>query len=337
MTETIREQLEKRLAEKADDTEELPVEGDEETRESLDAEPDDNPRESESGESPEPSEPEPQERYTPETMAAAIGWETADLYNALEIPVDDGESLTLGELKDRRHEIEEVKAQIGQERAKLNEERQALEQHRAQILGGQQAISKDMAEAQSAMAAVQGQYESVDWDKLEEKDPGRAANLRQKLSMQYANAQQQFAGAQQRNEHERGQLHQQYIGEQRNRLLSLKPELKDTDVKARFSEALEYASSYGITKQQLEGLGDAGAVAVLMDGLRWRQHQAEVEKSKDKVRAAPKPILKPGAGGSTKRTQQKADQLVKKAHGSGKRRDKLAAAKAVLRDRLSTR
>lgn len=263
----------------------------------------------------------------------ASGWDAPDFY-ALKMRLDNGEEITVGELKDKAQEGERSRAEIQTARQQLEQQQQALHERERQMLLGHQQTSEEVRRAQDAVAMIQAQYDSIDWEGLKAKDPGRYAALRSDFGVEYANAQNSLAQAQQ----VQTQQVQQRLNEERamhNQLfLEMVPEARDPKVAQQLeAQAQAYAMNYwGFSEQEVQGIYDARARAVLLDSMKWRQHLAEVEKAKGKVRAAPKPVMRPGGRGVVQPARNRqVDALTAKAKQSGKVADQVAAIDALLK------
>lgn len=289
--------------------------------------------EAEGEETAEQSEAEKAEgqRFKVAELAKAIGWEAKDLYDDLIVPLGNGEELTLGELKNRREEAAQAVQAVEQAWAQVQQAQQQVQQHQQQLLSGQQALSQEVIDAQGTIRAIEAQYSTVDWDKLEENDPGRAANERQKFATKYAEAKSKLQDVQQQQDQQRGQAMQQLRVQHDQALLQMVPEWRDPNVAQQESAAIsQYLVGIGFQPQELQTIFDARARAVARDAWLWRQHQAGVEQGKQKLRQAPKQVMRPGRPGSRKTAQVKQVQaLEQRALRSGSQNDKLAAARAI--------
>ncbi len=110
------------------------------------------------------------------------------------------------------------------------------------------------------------------------------------------------------------------------------PEWQDAKVfRVEEPQISEYLISMGFTPQQLQSIVAAAPRAVARDAWLYRQHLQQVSTAKGKVRAAPKPVMRPGGGPGRKTISDKqAEQLTARARQSGRASDKLAAARAIV-------
>ena len=160
----------------------------------LETEVDEEPDDSEDDETPEgeevegesEGEAEPEGTYKVAELAEAIGWKPEDLYRDLRVPFADGTVLSLQELKDEREQVLSRQAEIEKARAEIAQQASQVMQARQTL--SQQSMSDAYLEAVGTVKAIEAQYAQVDWDELDEKDPGRAANLRQRFATSYAAA-----------------------------------------------------------------------------------------------------------------------------------------------------
>lgn len=346
MSKTLTEQLAERLEARAESQGERVAQGDDEAREDFDAEPESEPRESESvddeGQDESPQEDGASEkpakssgRYTPEALAKAIGWETSDLFESLEIPVDDGESLTLGQLKDKRHETARIAKELEQQRQALANEWVRFQQQRAQSFGESQQQSQAMREAKSRMDAIKAQHGLINWEQL---SAGDRADLRQRLAIEYADASQQFEGAKLQAEEANRLAFAQMQAEHRVKLFDLVPKWKENPEVAR-QEAEQTArfliEKMGFHPEELATIHHGPAQAVAYYAWKYFQQEAAINEAKEKVRSAPKKVLRPGGAKSPVRLDAQVKTLTERAKRTHTRADKTAAAKAVLARGLS--
>ena len=340
MVQNLAEQIEKAMSEKAPTDQSEPTQGDADILEELDTAPEGGPSERETdepeaveGESPQEDVPE---SYTPQKLAEAIGWEAADLYNLLQIPYDDGESLTLGQLKDSRSKILEERQAIEQAKAQLQAEQARIQQ---QLAATSQPVSPEMQQAQEAMADVRARYNAIPWEQWEEQDAGKAANARQKLAMEWSQAKGQYEQAAQAFQGQQQQVMSQMVYEHDRKLVSLVPQWSDmaTYQKEQPEVARFMVERMGFAPEELQTVYHGPARATAYYAWKYFQTREAQEQAKQKMRSAPKKVLRPGQGKQPERVDAQVNELVKQARKTHTRRDKTAAAKAVLARGLSRR
>ena len=181
------------------------------------------------------------------------------------------------------------------------------------------------------MKAIEAQYANVDWDALDENDPGRAANLRQRFATAYAQAQQNVKNKEQEIQQKRQAHYQQMVQQHNQAVVQLVPEWKNPEVvREEAPQIIKYLQDMGFSEQDLAGVYDARMRAVARDAWQWRTHQAAVKDAKKKVRQAPKKVMRPGKHRpSTQMSEKRLQQLEQKALLSQKPTDKLAAAREI--------
>jgi hypothetical protein len=197
-------------------------------------------------------------------------------------------------------------------------------------------MSDAYLEAVGTVKAIEAQYAQIDWDELDEKDPGRAANLRQRFATSYAAAKHQAEQVRseedQKRQQEQQQWFQQTLVQEDQRLMQLVPEWRDMEtVKKEVPQINEYLFSMGYTPDELQHIVDGRARAIARDAWKWRQHQAQIGEVKKAVkRKAPKPVLRPGRGRTATQTSERRVQaLEQRAMTTQNQKDKLAAAREI--------
>ena len=273
--------------------------------------------------------PEPVEipdRYKAAELAEAIGWEPAELYNRLDVPIGNGETLSLGEIKDRFDGLAAQQAEVQQARTQL-------EQQQQQLLQAQTGVSEEVQEAQGQIKSIEAQYSQVDWDALGKSDPGKAALLKQQFATAYAQAERGAQEAQTKFQQQQQQIAQQQLVEHDRRLMELVPEWKEHKTfTAELPQIQQYLVERGFAPQEIAGIYHAGARAVARDAWLWNQHKGQVKQAQKKMRQAPKPVMRPGQGAPAKQQRQdrRANDLEARAIRTGRNSDKLDALRAIV-------
>lgn len=345
MIQNLAQELESRLAEKSPAAQQPPVPGDDDPREEEIAAPEDDPRESETAadaaepeevgdDTPEQDEADAaQQTYTPQSLADAIGWEASELYETLQVPFADGESMSLGQLKDARDEALRMRQEVEQQKAQIEQERAQLQQS---MIQGPSQVSAEVQQAQDRLSEIKARYSSVDWEGLEQSDPGRAANERQKFAMQYSHAEAGLQQAQGQQQQQQQQAWRQIVTEQDYRLAQLVPQWQKAEVyqdeRAKVGQFL--VDRMGFQPQEVQAIYHGPARATAYYAWKYFEGQRDVEQAKEKVRKAPKKVLKPGRGKMPDKGAAQVKNLVEKARKTHNKRDRVAAAKAILGQRL---
>jgi len=271
--------------------------------------------------------------YSAVELAAAIGWEAEDLYNDLVVPFANGESKTLGELKDGWEDVSRQQAEVQQAREQIQQQQQALQAQQQQLLSGQKQQSEELDTARSDILSIEAQYSNVDWAKLEAENPGQAANLRQKFATAYAQAQDAYKKAETAFTERQSQAMQQYRYENHQQLLEKVPEWKNPEVyRNDMDEMGQYlASTYGFTAQDLGAVSDWRHFDLIRKAFLYEKLKNKVETATQRIRAAPKQVLR--AGKPQRLAQAHARQvqeLENRAVQTGRSADRLAAARAIV-------
>jgi hypothetical protein len=164
------------------------------------------------------------------------------------------------------------------------------------------------------------EYQSINWQALEQQDAGQAALLKQKFQERMNRLQgvEQYIG-QERQKHfaKLDGDRQRMVSEESQKLVDAIPEWKDAQVRDKeINEIVRLAESKGVPSHLLSILSQglvtpqgvippsAGLIAIIRDGLKQRELQQSKPAIENKVRLAPK-IVKPGQA----KTDTKAEQL----------------------------
>ena len=329
MSDSLLEKLEERLAAKAESA--PPPQDDPETTPVAPL-PQDGVSEGEEGVTDgEAAQGEPEQVETLLDFARAAGWEPEELY-ALKFKLDNGEELALGEVKDKLQTYARQEAGIQEQTQRLNEYQAELQARAEQYFSQRQTESAEVQAARENMSLVESRYQSVDWDKLAQADPGRAAFLQQQLAVDYAGAKQAHAQAQAKERQAQAQLYEQTRAQHAQALLQMVPEWRDqAKVQEEYPALQRYLAQQGFRGDEIESVYDARAITIARKAMLYDQGQIKMKETQEKVKDAPKPVVRPGGGvlrGAAEQAHTTA--LVKKARESGNRNDKTAAAAAVL-------
>lgn len=354
MAQTLSDALHARLDEMAGERTPDPVEAEEpeaevedetlETEEQLDADAEGQEAEAgdasaEEGEDEGDVAEETRDKWILKDFAEATGLTVQDLYDDLLIPLGvkdaDGnaKTISLGQLKDSVDQVEIAKAEVNQAREAIRQEYMQLQQQQQRFLQGSQAVSQEVQEAAGEVAAIEAQYAQVDWDKLEEADPGRAANYRQKFATAYAAAQNKVKQAEQRAEQERNAAMQQYIQQHNQVFLERMPHWRNREIAEREGREITdvLVQRLGWTPQELSQIYDARARETAYWAWKGLMAEQNQQQAVAKLKKAPKKVIR-SARPSTNRAKQEKTlaALEKRALETGRSSDKLAAARAIM-------
>jgi hypothetical protein len=175
---------------------------------------------------------------------------------------------------------------------------------------------------QFALAELTNEFQSIDWNTLDQQDPGAAARLWQKYQARMGSIQgnlQQIAQREQQTSQVMSHRQAEALQAEAQRIPTLIPEWKDQDVAAKESQELvEWALKFGHSQETIKRLNMSSAVdiatfrkAMLFDKLQ--QSKAVVE---NKVRTAPK-LVKPGQTQPTDGKSQNVRNLRTQLKASG--------------------
>ena len=341
MQSDILAELAGRLAEKAsregsqsreaptatDATEDPEVQAEGETPDEAEAEGETEATETEANQTPE-------EILSVADFAKAAGWEPSDLYK-LNLKLDNGEELPLGQVKDKLQEYARDRASIQEQQQQLAEQSRQLQAQAQEYFSQRTVEGEEAQKAHEAMLAVQARYDSVDWDGLAKADPGRAALLQQQMAADYAGAKQQHSLALRKEAYAAQQFAEQQRAQHAQALLQAVPEWKDpAKAKAEITGMQQYLHQW-FKPEELGAIFDWRANMLARKAWLYDQEHSKMAEVEKTVRSAPKPVLKPGTGqvrGAAQKSHEAA--LVKKARESGRQSDKDAAASAILRRAL---
>ena len=289
------------------------------------------------------SEGEEPEQWKAAEFAELVGLTPEELYSSLVFQMGD-ERLTLGELKDRAQgtlppDIEAQRAEVEQARQQITQQWQELQQQQQSLLSGQQEVAQEIMDARGQKKAIEIQYSNVDWDKMDQEDPGKAALLRQKFAAAYAQSEAQIEQAQQKINAEQQQAVQQMIVREHGRLMQLVPEWKDRKAyEAEYPKVADYLVSRGFTPDELRTIYHAGAQAVARDAWLWNQHKQQIADAAKKVSRAPKRELRPvRAPAADLMRDKQVQELEARARQTGTQADRLSAARGIMQTAMAKR
>lgn len=330
---SVSTQLAERLAARAETPVEEPEEElfeeeapEEEAPEGGYDDPEDEPEEGD-----EPDDEAPEEIANLHDFARAAGWEPKDLYD-LTLKMESGEELTLSQVKDRardytRH-LERMQQAEEQTKAFANNLRVQAQQF------FQQRASEDAAlsEARSEALAIKARYDSVDWGQLEQANPGQAALLQQRLAAEYAGAQQRAASAEQAAKQAASQYLNTARAEHARAFLQAVPEWQDPSVAQTEATQVEAYLRQWFPQEELAGIFDWRARMLARKAWLYDQERTKVNETAERLRKAPKPVLRSGAGQPLRGKAQadKTSTFIERAKKSGSREERRDAARMVL-------
>lgn len=278
------------------------------------------------------------QQYKVAELAEAIGWSPSELYTDLVVPLGNGESMTLEELKREGENRRNAQAEIEQARQQVQQQAQELQRQYQELISGAQGISEEIDNASANMRAIEAQYANVDWDRLEQQDAGRFAAYQQKFATAYARAKAQYEQAKDKHAQQSQNLRQQRIAAEQQKALSLVPDWRDPATLQKEQEGMtQYLLTKGATREDLAAIESGLALAVIRDAWLYYQQTQATAKAVDRMRKAPKQVVRAGRGTAKAVASAKVNELEKRAIRTGHPSDKLAAARAILQSSLARR
>lgn len=179
------------------------------------------------------------------------------------------------------------------------EERKADEAKRQEVHTALKAqVEQAQALFQYANDQLMTEFKGINWNELQQQDPGRAALLYQQYQTRAAQISGHLQQLTQAKEAEARRAHEDYVKalpQQREKLFDLNPAWRDAaKFEADRKVMIEYGKSRGLSDEQLSSITDPAAVMILHDAARYRAIEAAKPAVLKQVRAAPQ-MAKPGA------------------------------------------
>lgn len=182
--------------------------------------------------------------------------------------------------------------------------------------------------------SLEGEFGAVDWTKLQNENPAEFNALYVKYQQRFASmqqiAQQIEASKQQQKASQEAQA-KAWVEEQEVLLKAKVPEWSEDKKRSQDRAAiLDYAKSYGITKEEMDSIQDHRVQLVLRDAWKWSELQKQKPTTLKKVKAAPK-LLKPGVKQSreSRDSVARSDDFARLAR-SGRVSDAARVVKGIL-------
>lgn len=309
-----------------------------ESSEAEDAEPD--AVEPEQGEAEEVAEQEPEtepdeEQATYETidqLAEALEMTPEEFMESIKISRKiDGveESVTLAELRngnqrdaDYRRKTTELAEQRKAAQAEVEQNRQVFAQKLREVAAMQTNLENQMI----------GEYNAIDWNRLELTDREEWLIQRQKFGERQAQlaqfkeqTQQSYADQlRELQEQEQAEL-QSRLARENEMLLSKVPEWSDPLTRERENkQIIEFLADYGFSGDDVKSVSDHRLVMLIRDAFQSSGRTKQIDVAKAKVKTLPK-ILKPGAKTDKTVTKQTSElEARKRLKANGHSTDEIA-------------
>lgn len=221
----------------------------------------------------------------------------------------------------------QLEGHVNKKSMEVAEREKALQAHAQQVESQAQARLQQV-EALATVAAKElyKDFNSIDWNALEQADPGQAALMRQKFQDRHAQLQNVFNEVEQNKVKQTQQSQfkfQETLKQEAEKLPTMIPEWKDqaTADKER-TEMRDYALKAGIPPDEVNNIAYAHHVVLLRKAMLYDKLQSSKPAIENKVRIAPK-LVKPGQ--SEQNTQaQTARNLKQTVIKSGGKQDAIA-------------
>lgn len=224
---------------------------------------------------------------------------------------------------------------INQKLAALDTDRKTFETKRAEY---EKAVGERLHSMEQGIQVLErslvGEFQSVDWTKLQAEDPARFNSAYVGYQQRFGQLQslsQQIAAEKQKEQGSMQAKAKAWAEEQRALLKAKVPEWSDDTKRAQDRAAIaEYLKGYGVTDEEFGQLEDHRYALIIRDAWKYGQLQKDRPATLKKVKAAPK-LLKPG----TKQSREARDALAAKNDmaqlaRTGKVRDAATVFKRIL-------
>lgn len=258
---------------------------------------------------------------------------TQELADDLTVKVKvDGEEMevSLAELRNgysRTADYTRKATDLANQRKAFNAEMEAIRQERAQYEQLLPALQQQLQQAAIA---------EPDWDNLYDEDPIEAARLerhwrksREEQTQKLAAIEAEQKRLNEAQARERQQALAQFVEAERGKLPNVIPEWADQDTMLREAKELrEWATTQGLTAQDIDGLTQAAHIAVIRKAMLYDKGAKKVETAKQAPpKTKGKKVVKPGSRG----TQVKPGSVdVKRASQRLARTGRVSDAAALL-------
>jgi len=270
-------------------------------------------------------------------LAETLGADPAQLYG-IKVKVADGQEFTIGELKDKiqagSQSMEATLREIEQTKEKAY---QRIMQEREEILSSAKksaSLPDELQNLNTELMSLEARYNSVDWDKFAENDPGKAALL----SNQFNQAREELKGkiSKAEKDYEEAQFtrRNQYMQAAAAEFARRVPEWKDEKVaNEEGGKMTSLVKSYGISDQEIGHITDPRMKHLIRDFAVLRSEYESAKTNKQKVLSeGVKALRRSAVSGRFLGKQDKSTQAVEMAKKTGKEADKYRAIAALLQE-----
>ena len=268
-------------------------------------------------------------------LAELLEWEPEAVYN-IQVPLGEGSSVSLGEVKDRLKEAESLFTNQDATQKELADREAELQTREARLAEQvNMAAPAELIKAEAALQRAQDDMNGIDWVSLETHNPGQAALMRQKLTEQVRQATTQRDGIAYNIQQLQGDLQEQNVQAMKHRISQAKVELhrliptwaNEATFNTEREQLIGHGIAQGVDEATLRSIADPKVIAWM-----YRDWQRDKAIAKAKPIEKPPKVLKPQAVQNKSRGQKaKVDKLVATAKANkSDSRYATEAAKALL-------
>lgn len=256
----------------------------------------------------------------------------------MKIKTAAGAEFTIGELKDRvqnntfnlNEERTKFEQEIAQERQKAQQERDRLLQEAVTVA----KIPKELQDKKNELMSMNARFESVDWDKFGESDPGRAAFVAQQYQVAKTRLEAEIAEGEKNVQQEREKRYTEYMQAASTEFVKRVPGWKDKEIANKEGELMtKLVIDYGIRMEEISHITDPRMRHILRDYAVLKQSQDDANANAKRVTREGKKVLRRSA--ISGRFMSKKDQSTEKvelARKTGDKHDIHNATKALLQE-----
>lgn len=257
------------------------------------------------------------DKYTVSSLAEAIGFEPKELYESLEISLDDNQApIPLGELKNKHQDLVREHKNTQDELARAQSEVNSVQSN---------TPSREMMQIETYVNQLNQEENKIDWADLEAVDPGQAALERSK----YQQKRQQAQNAYNQLQAQENQATTNHRNEESKKILEAIPSWSDSAVRAKDQgEMMNYMKSVGFNETEVNEFVDHRVYKMMKEIIDLRKMKSLADDAVKQVRKAPK-MIKNSRKSPPINKSKAADNLAAKARKSRNKNDQLAAAKAL--------
>ena len=260
-----------------------------------------------------------------------------DLYSLELVTAGDGQAVTVGQLKDLyqdRQTFEQQKAEFEKQKIQQQEEQEELERARQQVASQFQSpdeIPEELWKARGQLEAIDLYIGSIDWGKLEQDDPGKAALMLQRYQTAKQDAIGKFDKLQAEYADRQRTARNDYIVSQRRETLKRIPDWENSETLRTDQEKLNaLAGNYGFDPQFVSSISDARLLHMMRDYAMLKEKLDSMNTDGKKVEKRGNPVLRPTFRDTGKSRLKNAENRAKQPGAT--KADKHEAVRAILQE-----